>query len=168
MSGCRKGISLVSFKAFAALASFFNMQFWHEKVFCPILLLCSLLLSACTELDDLTKAAEQGDVLLQIKLGFMYTTGEGVAEDGVEAMKWFRKAAEQGYAMVQVKLGFMYATGQGVAEDAVEAYKWFNLAAAQGYEDAETYKDILSARMTKEQIAAAQELSREWLAKRSK
>ena len=168
MSGCRKRIIPVSFKAVAALAGFFKMPFWREKLFCPILLLCSLLLSACTELDDLTKAAEQGDVLLQIKLGFMYTTGEGVTENGVEAMKWFRKAAEQGYAMVQVKLGFMYATGEGVAEDAIEAYKWFNLAAAQGYEDAETYKDILSARMTKEQIAAAQELSREWLAKGSK
>ena len=53
-------------------------------------------------------------------------------------------------------------------EDAVEAYMWCDLAAAQGDEGAETYKGILSARMTKEQIAAAQELSREWLAKRSK
>lgn len=91
-----------------------------------------------------------------------------MAEDGVEVMKWFRKAAEQGYAMVQVKLGFMYANGEGVPEDYVEAYMWWDLAVAQGEEGAKKNKGILSARMTKEQIAAAQELSREWLAKRSK
>ena len=90
-----------------------------------------------------------------------------MAEDGVEAMKWFRKAAEQGYAMVQVKLGFMYANGEGVPEDYVEAYMWWNLAAAQGHKDAKKGKGIASEKMTREQIAEAQKLSREWLAKRS-
>ena len=62
----------------------------------------------------------------------------------------------------------MYANGEGVPEDYVEAYMWWDLAVAQGEEGAKKNKGILSARMTKEQIAAAQELSREWLAKRSK
>jgi hypothetical protein len=39
------------------------------------------------------------------------------------------------------------------------------LAAAQGAESAKEYKVIISKRMTKEQIAEAQKLSREWLAK---
>jgi len=45
---------------------------------------------------------------------------------------------------------------------------WFNLAAAQGDEGAKRNKGILSEKMTGEQIAEAQKLSREWLAKRTK
>jgi TPR repeat protein len=47
----------------------------------------------------------------------------GVAEDDVEAYKWYRKASEQGVATAQSNLGFMYTNGEGVAEDYVEAYK---------------------------------------------
>jgi uncharacterized protein len=61
----------------------------------------------------------------------------------------------------------MYANGQGVPEDNVLAYMWFNLAAAQGDEDAKKGKGMISENMTKEQIAEAQKLSREWLAKHS-
>jgi hypothetical protein len=43
---------------------------------------------------------------------------------------------------------------------------WLNLAAAQGIEVAKENKSILSKKMTREQIAEAQKLSREWLAKR--
>jgi TPR repeat protein len=57
----------------------------------------------------------------------------------------------------------MYGTGQGVPEDIVLAYMWWNLAAAQGVEDAQDNKDIAESRMTREQIAEAQRLSREWI-----
>jgi hypothetical protein len=44
---------------------------------------------------------------------------------------------------------------------------WLNLAAAQGGADAQSTKDIindiLAPRMTREQIAEAQRLSREWI-----
>ena len=50
----------------------------------------------------------------------------------------------------------------GVPEDKVLAYMWLNLAAAQGNEDAQENKDIVEQRMTREQIAEAQRLSREW------
>jgi TPR repeat protein len=62
----------------------------------------------------------------------------------------------------------MYVNGNGVAEDDVMAYLWWNLAAAQGAESAKEYKGILSKQMTKEQIAEAQKLSRDWLAKHQK
>ena len=62
----------------------------------------------------------------------------------------------------------MYYNGHGVPEDNVEAYMWWNQAAAQGTEEAKRNKGILSKQMTKEQIAEAQKLSREWLAKRQK
>ena len=43
------------------------------------------------------------------------------------------------------------------------AYMWFNLAAAQGSEVAQENKDIIERRMTREQMAEAQRMSREWL-----
>ena len=44
------------------------------------------------------------------------------------------------------------------------AYMWYNLAAAQGNENAPGNKDRLERGMTREQIAEAQRMSREWIA----
>jgi len=113
------------------------------------------------------QAAEQGYAKAQYNLGELYYYGGVVPEDDAEALKWYGKAAEQGYAKAQIVLANMYDIGQGVPKDYVAAYMWLNLAAAQGNEGAKKGKGILSEKMTKEQIAEAQKLCREWLAKRS-
>lgn len=56
----------------------------------------------------------------------------------------------------------MHNKGRGVLGDEVEAYKWANIAVARGNKDAMKVKDILTKRMTSEQIAEAQKLNREW------
>ena len=96
-------------------------------------------------------------------LVFMYSTGDGVPEDGAEAVRWLRLAAERGHAFSQVSLGLMYEGGEGVPVDLVYAYMWYNLSAAQGIEVAQSNKDVLEGRMTRDQIAEAQRLSREWI-----
>ena len=125
------------------------------------------------------KAAEQGNVNAQAILGAMYHKGRGVPQDYAEAFKWHRKAAEQGDAEAQLLVGFMYAyDGQGVPQDYAESVKWyrmaaeqgnaqgqFNLAAAQGNAGAQENRDIAAKRMTPDQIAEAQRMAREWLAK---
>ena len=77
-------------------------------------------------------------------------------------MKWYRKAAEQGFSQAQYNLGVSYAMGNGVPQDDVLAYMWFSLAGASGDEDAKTNRETVFKRMTPEQIAEAQKLSREW------
>ena len=42
------------------------------------------------------KAAEQGNDISQLRLGFMYEDGEGVKRDINQAISWYRKAAKQG------------------------------------------------------------------------
>ena len=42
------------------------------------------------------KAAEQGDAIAQVNLGYAYANGFGVEKDEKEEVKWYRKAAEQG------------------------------------------------------------------------
>ena len=107
-------------------------------------------------------AAEQGFAAAHHSLGLMYAVGDGVPEDDEEAVRWYRRAAEQGYAISQTNLGFMYANGNGVPEDLVFAYMWFDLSAAQGNETAQSNEEKIEQHLTREQIAEAQRLSREW------
>jgi uncharacterized protein len=108
------------------------------------------------------KAAEQGDAVAQERLGFQYANGLGVTQDHAAAASWYRKAADQGYAIAQASLGLVYVFGLGVPQDYVTAYMWFDLASARGNTDAARDRDRIAAQMTPEQIAAAQNLAREW------
>jgi S1-C subfamily serine protease len=81
----------------------------------------------------LRRQAEQGNAAAQNDLGIAYESGDGVAQDFAEAVKWFRKSAEQGNATARYNLGAKYANGQGVAKDTREALKWYRAAATLGY-----------------------------------
>ena len=84
-----------------------------------------------------TGCASQVTSHVQLKLGAMYATGNGVPQDDQEAAKWYRKAAEQGHAGAQFLLGTMYVTGKGVPQDDREAAKWYGNAAEQGLAEAQ-------------------------------
>src|SRR5208283_12776 len=105
-------------------------------------------------------AAVQNNAPAQHNLGFCYASGQGVAKDEAEAVKWYRKAADQNYAAAQNNLGVCYANGNGVTKDYVEAYKWWLLAAGQGFEIAKESIPALEALLTREQIAEGQKLAR--------
>ena len=107
------------------------------------------------------KAADSGLTIYQHNLGGLYESGILVVQDYVEATMWFRKAAEQGRAEAQYDLGRMYAIGKGVIQDYVEAHAWFNIATAHGYDAAEA-RDLMAARLTKDQLATATKLAREY------
>ena len=110
------------------------------------------------------KAAGQGNDKAQNNLGTMYEDGRGVVKNDTAAVKWYTKAAEQGNKAAQNNLGFMYAKGKGVTANNVKAHMWWNLAILNGSADAENKKESISKRMTKEQIAKAQDLSAQCLA----
>jgi len=118
-----------------------------------------------TALKEWRPLAEQGDAEAQFIMGGMYNLGQGVPQDDKEAVRWYRLAAAQGYAYAQSLMGQMYDLGLGVPQDDVQAHMWLSLAAAQGIENARKARDILAARMTPAQIAEAQRLAREWMAK---
>ena len=72
------------------------------------------------------KAAEQGDAGAQNNLGAMSANGEGVAQDYVQAHKWFNIAsalgnqfAEESRQEIETKM-----TPQQIAEAQKEATKW--------------------------------------------
>ena len=110
-------------------------------------------------------AAEQGVADAQYNIGIMYRDGLGVLQNHAEVEKWWRLAAEQGIAKAQVNLGVSYAAGEGVPQDYVTAHMWFNLAAAQGHTKAQEGRDAVAGVMTPDQIAEAQRMAGEWMAK---
>lgn len=56
-------------------------------------------------------AAEQGNSSAQNNLGSCYAGGSGVAQDFVEAVKWFELAAKGGHGPAQYNLGLCYFHG---------------------------------------------------------
>jgi TPR repeat protein len=97
-----------------------------------------LALSACTSpkedpIEALRAAAEAGDMESQLSLGVMCDHGEGLPEDDLLAMHWYKLAAEQGSAAAQVNLGVLYDRGGAIPEDNATAVRWFGKAAEQGY-----------------------------------
>lgn len=76
--------------------------------------------------------ARDGVPAAQYLLGSLYGTGQGVDQDGEEAVKWLARAAEQGHYEAAMTLGNMYANGAGIPADAAAAQKWFGIAAQIG------------------------------------
>lgn len=104
-----------------------------------------------------TKAADQGLAQAQFMMGVLYERGEGVAQDFVEAVGWYRKAASQGNVSAQFALGKNYAKGEGVPQNYTEAYIWFSLAAAAGHKKARAERDKYAAKLSREELIAAQQ-----------
>lgn len=75
--------------------------------------------------------AEAGLLKAQLMMGILYQLGIGVAQDGPEALKWYRSAADQNDALAWKNLGTLYLLGlAGVTVDKAEAHRCFSRAKA--------------------------------------
>ncbi len=116
-------------------------------------------------------AAKQGVAEAEFSLGAMYDYGEGVSKDGKKAAKWYTLAAERGLPKAQHNLGMMYYNGDSISEDNILAYMWLNLSLLNDNNESKNVvglKDLVAKYMTPEQIAEAERLTQEWLAKNQK
>jgi TPR repeat protein len=75
--------------------------------------------------------AEHGDVSARVNVGWMYYYGEGVPQDKVQALVWYRKAAELGDITSMFNLAYGYEHGDGVGQDLDESRRWYRKAAEQ-------------------------------------
>lgn len=119
-----------------------------------ILALCHSLLAAPVftynedDFKEAKKGAESGDAEAQLTLGIMYDLGQGVPQNFVEALKWYRRSAGQGNAVAQNNLGIMYLNGSGTVRDFYEGSKWIQMSANQGYASAQMNLGFLFAEGT--------------------
>jgi localization factor PodJL len=89
-------------------------------------------------------------------LAVLLADGGDGAPDYASAKKWFQKAAENGVRDSQFNLAVLNARGLGGALDAQSAYVWFAIVALQGDSEASKKRDELSARLSADQLKAAQ------------
>ena len=113
------------------------------------------------------RAAQQGFDRAQYNLGVLYMNGDGVPRDHGQAAQWFRRAADQEEPKAQYNLGLMCASGVGVPQDLGAAYVWFTLAVARmpmgaDRDQAVRNRDVVAARLTPDQAAAAQARASAW------
>lgn len=85
-------------------------------------------------IDWLLKAAHQGEVLAELKLGEIYDTTfeSNIYKDDKKALDWYMKAAQHGLSVAQFEVGVMYYRGLGVNKDEQKAVEWLRKAADQG------------------------------------
>jgi uncharacterized protein len=114
------------------------------------------------------KAAAQGYAPAQFQLGLLNYEGEGVSvpKNYATALAWFGKGAAEGYPESFYELSTMYADGAGVPRDLIAAYALLTFPGIprdfvpNGLVD-DDYRCKLTAKMTAEQVGAAEALSRE-------
>ncbi len=106
-----------------------------------------------TALRLLMPLAQKGNAAAECDVGLMYASGNGLAEDRNEAVKWFLASAQQGQLGCQTNIGIAYATGIGIQKDYVKAYMWFSRSAPE-------YRDHVAGEMTPEQIERAKDMAK--------
>ncbi|MEC9367800.1 MAG: caspase family protein [Pseudomonadota bacterium] len=79
------------------------------------------------------EAAEKGSGTGMFRIAWMYDSGEGVAEDNVEAARWYKQAADKGNTAAMSNLGALYEHGEGVPKDLREAFRLYKKAAEMGH-----------------------------------
>jgi hypothetical protein len=81
------------------------------------------------------EAAELGHEKAMCLLGTMYLMGQGIAENGREALRWLEKSQELGYEESISVLGMAYATGKaGIKIDLEKGRELLAYAAERGDE----------------------------------
>jgi uncharacterized protein len=113
-------------------------------------------------LTDLEFLANGGEARAQYDLGLMYDRGDGVQQSDGKAMYWYERAAAQGEPRAQYNLGLMHLNGQGISPDPVKAYYWISLSANRGNVRARDARDYVAEQLSREQIAAANTLIKEY------
>jgi TPR repeat protein len=110
--------------------------------------------------------AEEGEARAQLRLAMMYDIGNGVAQDIVEAVRWYGRAAEQGLPAAQAAIGTAYARGEAVSLDYTLADMWLTLAASRlgGVVRAGVNRrlNMVQSYMTPAQLTEARRMVREW------
>jgi TPR repeat protein len=90
--------------------------------------------------EVLTKLANDGNPLAQLRLGDLYFHGKGVAEDENRAIHWWKKSAASGNAEAMYQIAHAYLFGNSAAKSVDdpdrEAASWYFQAASAGHAEA--------------------------------
>jgi hypothetical protein len=80
-----------------------------------------------------TRAAEAGNAVAQLRLALLYDQGDGVPRSAKTAFEWYGRAAAQGEPESQNQVGLFYELGEGVPENWDLAARLYQASARQGW-----------------------------------
>ncbi len=83
-------------------------------------------------IEELKKAAEEGNAEAQSQWGLLLATGDSVPQDVEAALSWLRQAAQQGEMTAMFNLGIILENGLGCEVDPDEAALWYWQSAELG------------------------------------
>jgi TPR repeat protein len=127
--------------------------------------------NGCTKADkaisssamkNLHALAEKGDAPALYDLGVHHLKGDQTVQDSSKAARYFSTAAKKGYAPAALQLARMHLRGEAVAYNPVVAHSLLNLASRETGsvgDAARTEMDALEAKMSRSDVAKAQELA---------
>lgn len=117
-------------------------------------------------LEWLQRSARQGHAGAQADVGYNFLIGTLVEASDVEGLRWSLRAAVGGNAVGLYNVGFVLrkAAAGGDRSSLADAYTFFNLAAAKGHASAVTARAEVETLLQPEEILAAQELARNFMA----
>jgi hypothetical protein len=111
------------------------------------------------------RAAEQGNADAQVNLGLMYINGSGVAQNESAAM--LPHGCESNHPKAQFNLGALLYNGAAGEPDLGEVCQWWTLAAMQGHPSAQQNLEIITGKLSQEQLARTQAAVAEFMHRQS-
>ena len=129
-----------------------------------------------TALKKLEPLASNGNSDAQYYMGRLCSESKDISHDYSPSIKWYTRAAEQGHVEAQFSLAGMHMTAliiaqqgftekQGVPKDIALVCMWYKIAAFNGHEISTQLINKVKKKMNRDQIAKAERLTQEWLAK---
>lgn len=146
------------FYSLSCLLLLFSNQLLAERLDLPPITSCTFNVPQEQQafmLDRCLVAAKGGDKDAQYQLGLYYAEGKLVAADYAEALYWLKQASSQAHVPAQVKLANMYFKGQGISVDNLQAYVIFKIAGINGSNRAMDKAELVSERMTPQELQQA-------------
>jgi len=96
---------------------------------------------------------------------FFLSLSLAISVQAAESLAGLRAEAEQGDIDAAYQLALAYRDGKDIPKDYIEAYAWFDVAAAILDDERVAERDELIKSMTAEQLAQAQQRSRDYFKK---
>jgi TonB family protein len=119
-----------------------------------------LFLKTDAQIAELMRAANAGDAKSQLELANKYFEGKEIGKNETQGMAYLRKAANQGLPRAQFEMGEHLA--RAPSPDYAKAYMWYALAQRNGEKHSKKALKELTAKMTPDQLKAAQALVDSW------
>ena len=94
-----------------------------------------------SDVQQLARRANNGDVDAMRRLGIMSMRGEKVKKSAQIAAQWWKKAADRGDGRSMMYLGDVYSSGNGVRKDERLALRYYEKALESAGKDADEVED---------------------------